>query len=93
MNRGNAVEGYDIERAKAFLTAARDKFEDKFIMKRYLIDVVSDLCTGKDYMLVLNAIGRLTNDNVKKITDSKSDDMEKVIKSILLEYMQEEQAA
>ena len=93
MNGGNAVEGYDIERAKAFLTAARDKFEDKFIMKRYLIDVVSDLCTGKDYMLVLNAIGRLTNDNVKKITESKSDDMEKVIKSILLEYMQEEQAA
>ena len=93
MNGGNAEVGYDLERAKAFLTAARGKFDDKFIMKRYLIDVVSDLCIGEDYKLVLNAIGKLTKDNVKKIIDSKSDDVEKVIRRILSEYIQEGQAA
>ena len=93
MNGGNAEVGYDIERAKAFLAAARGKFDDKFIMKRYLIDVVSDLCIGEDYKLVLNAIGKLTKDNVKKIIDSKSDDVEKVIRRILSEYIQEGQAA
>lgn len=93
MNGGNAEVGYDLERAKAFLTAARGKFDDKFIMKRYLIDVVSALCTGKDYKLVLNAIDKLSKDNVKKIIESKSDDVEKVIRRILSEYIQEGQAA
>ena len=49
-------------------------------MKRYLIDVVSDLCTGKDYKLVLNAIGKFTKDNVRKITESKFDNKENMIK-------------
>ena len=49
-------------------------------MKRYLIDVVSDLCTGKDYKLVLNAIGKFTKDNVRKITKSKLDNKENMIK-------------
>lgn len=93
MNGGSAAEGYDIERANAFLAAARGKFEDKFIMKRYLIDVVLELSTQKGYHVVLNAIGRLTKDNVRKITESKPDDKEKVIKSILSEYMSEEQVA
>ena len=93
MNGGNAEEGYNIERADAFLTAARDKFEDKFIMKRYLIDVVSELSTQEGYHAVLNAISKLTKDNVRKITESKSDDVENVIKNILSEYMTEEQVA
>ena len=93
MNGGNAEEGYDIERAKAFLTAARGKFEDKFIMKRYLIDVVSELSMQKGYHVVLNAIGKLPKDNVRKIMESKPDDKENVIKNILSEYMSEEQAA
>lgn len=72
--------GYAIERVRAFLTATLRKFDDKFIMKRYLIDVVSDLCTGKDYKLVLNAIGKFTKDNVRKITKSKLDNKENMIK-------------
>lgn len=93
MNGGNAEEGYNIERADAFLAVARDKFEDKFIMKRYLIDVVSDLSKDRGYKPVLNAIDKLTKDNVKKITNSKSDDVENVIRSILSAYMSEEQVA
>lgn len=93
MNGGNAEEGYNIERAKAFLTAARGKFEDKFIMKRYLIDVVSEMSMQKGYHVVLDAMGKLTKDNVRKIMEAKSDDKEKVIKNILSEYMSEEQAA
>lgn len=93
MNGGNAEEGYNIERADAFLTVARDKFEDKFIMKRYLIDVVSDLSKDRGYKPVLNAIDKLTKDNVKKIINSKSDDVENVIRSILSAYMSEEQVA
>lgn len=93
MNGGNAEEGYNIERADAFLTVARDKFEDKFIMKRYLIDVVSDLSKDRGYKPVLNAIDKLTKDNVKKIIKSKSDDVENVIRSILSAYMSEEQVA
>ena len=80
MNGGNAEAGYAIERVRAILTATLGKFDDKFIMKRYLIDVVSDLCTGKDYKLVLNAIGKFTKDNVKKITESKLDNKENMIK-------------
>lgn len=93
MNGGNAEEGYNIERADAFLAVARNKFEDKFIMKRYLIDVVSDLSKDRGYKPVLNAIDKLTKDNVKKITNSKSDDVENVIRSILSAYMSEEQVA
>jgi hypothetical protein len=90
MNGGDAVEGYDIERANDFLTVARGKFDDKFIMNRYLINVVSNLCTGRDYKSVLNAIDKLSEDDVKTIIESKSDDKENVIKDILLEYMSEE---
>lgn len=93
MNGGNAEEGYNIERADAFLAVARAKFEDKFIMKRYLIDVVSDLSKDRGYKPVLNAIDKLTKDNVKKIINSKSDDVENVIRSILSAYMSEEQVA
>ena len=93
MNGGNAKEGYDIERAKAFLIAARKKFDEKFIKKRYLIKVVSELSMESGYQVVLKAIGKLTEDNVKEIIDSKSDDKEKVIKGMLLEYMSKEQAS
>lgn len=93
MNGGNAKEGYDIERAKAFLIAAREKFDEKFIMKRYLIKVVSELSMESGYQVVLTAIGKLTEDNVKEIIDSTSDDKEKVIKGMLLEYMSKEQAS
>ena len=93
MNGGNAKEGYDIERAKAFLIAAREKFDEKFIMKRYLIKVVSELSMESGYQVVLTAIGKLTEDNVKEIIDSKSDDKEKVIKRLLSEYMSKEQAS
>ena len=45
------------------------------------------------YQVVLKAIGKLTDDNVKKIIESKSDDKERVIKFMLLEYMSKEQAS
>ena len=93
MNGRNAEEGYNIERANAFLIAAREKFDEKFIMKRYLIKVVSELSMESGYQVVLKAIGKLTEDNVKEIIDSKSDDKEKVIKGMLLEYMSKEQAS
>ena len=93
MNGRNAEEGYNIERANAFLIAAREKFDEKFIMKRYLIKVVSELSMESGYQVVLTAIGKLTEDNVKEIIDSKSDDKEKVIKRLLSEYMSKEQAS
>ena len=93
MNGRNAEEGYNIERANTFLIAAREKFDEKFIMKRYLIKVVSELSMESGYQVVLTAIGKLTEDNVKEIIDSKSDDKEKVIKRLLSEYMSKEQAS
>lgn len=93
MNGRNAEEGYDIKRANAFLKVAREKFEDKFIKKRYLIDVVSDLCTGRDYNMVFAAIEKLSESNVNKITSTRSDDVEQVIKRMLSEYMLEDTTA
>jgi hypothetical protein len=66
------VEGLDYERATRFLTAARSKFDDKFISKRYLIDVVIDLQSIRGAEAVIDAIHLLPANKVKEIDQAKA---------------------
>lgn len=93
MNGEDVQFEYDIERAKAFLHTASKKFEDSFIKKRYLIDVVSSLCAGRDYTIVLDAVDKLSAREVSAINGAKSDDKEGLIMKYLKQHLSEQNAA
>lgn len=93
MNGKDAEKGFDIKRAEDFLAVALDKFELKFVQKRYLIDVVSELSVGRDYKLVLDAVGKLTENNVSQLMQTKSDDKEREIREMLTELITTEQVS
>ena len=84
----DARDDYDIERAKCFLDAARVKFEDTFIAKRYLIATVIDLSTKKGYEAVCNALPKLSANTVKRVLEAKSDDKQAILKNALLNLLQ-----
>lgn len=83
----DAKEGYDFERAEYFLKKARTKFDDAFIGKKYLITAVMELSIKKGYEKVSDAIERLSENQVKRILDAKSDDKISTIKNMLQGFL------
>lgn len=80
-------EGYDLERAEYFLEKAHKRFDDAFIGKKYLISAVKDLSIKKGYEKICDAIPKLTDNQVKRIQDAKSDDKISVIKTVLTNHL------
>lgn len=78
-----AKEGYDFDRAEYFLAKAHRKFDDSFIGKKYLISAVIELSLKKGYEKVCDVIPKLSDNQVKRILDAKSDDKIGIIKTVL----------
>ena len=76
-------EGYDFDRAEYFLAKAHKKFDDTFIGKKYLISAVIELSLKKGYEKVCDVIPQLSDNQVKRIIDAKSDDKIGIIKTML----------
>lgn len=76
-----APSGYNIERANKFIETARMKFSDKFIRKRYLINVVIELMKKYEFETIISAIPRFSDDSVKFILEAKPDAAENTIQT------------
>ena len=74
---------YNLERAKYFLDAARTKFDNSFIAKRYLITVVADLSTEHGYKLVCDALKQMPDAIVKRVLEAKSEEKQSILKMTL----------
>ena len=74
---------YNLERAKYFLDAARTKFKDTFIAKRYLITVVADLSTEHGYKRVCDALKQMPDAIVKRVQEAKSEEKQGILKMTL----------
>lgn len=72
----------DLERADEFLQAV-EKFEDKFVAKRYLIDEAMALSTRYGYKAVFKAISELTDKERELITEVKRSEVCSTIRDIL----------
>lgn len=83
MQGKSAKDGYDLERAEYFMEKAHKRFDDAFIGKKYLISAVIDLSTKKGYEKVCDVIPMLSDNQVKRILESKSDDKIPIIKTAL----------
>ena len=92
MEGKDAREGYNLERAEYFLEKARVKFEDVFIGKKYLISAVSDLSSDEGYKRVCDVLPKLSSNNVKRILDEKSDEKIALIKTLLQNLLEKNQA-
>lgn len=79
----DAKEGYDFDRAEYFLDKAHAKFDDAFIGKKYLISAVIELSLKKGYEKVCDVIPMLSDNQVKRILEAKSDDKNGIIKTAL----------
>lgn len=90
MQGKDAREGYNIDRAEYFLEKARDKFEDVFIGKKYLISAVSDLSSDEGYKRVCDVLPKLSSNSVKRILEEKSDDKIALIKTMLLNLLEKQ---
>ena len=73
----------DLERAKVFLEAARTKFDNSFIAKRYLIRAVIALSNAEGYPKVCEAITKLTDGDLRSIKGVSPDVKEQTIKTCL----------
>jgi hypothetical protein len=82
----------DLERGNKFVEAAKEKFDVKFIAKRYLIDAVIDLSSqsGYDYDDVLLALSCLNDKEVRHIIVAKSCYKPEVIKEVLTSNLKTE---
>lgn len=85
------VSGYNLERAKLFIESAKKAgFEDSFIAKRYLIDVIIDLASSnKDNIelcksICVNKLAKITKDSRDKILKAKTFQKEDAIKTAIL---------
>lgn len=74
---------YNLERAKYFLDAARTKFKDTFIAKRYLITVVADLSTEHGYKRVCDVLKQIPDAIVKRVQEAKSEEKQGILKMTL----------
>lgn len=74
---------YDVIRAKCFLEAARKRFGDGFISKRYLVSVVVDLSTKYGYKTVCKAVEQIPEDTIKRVLKAKADDKQPILKASL----------
>lgn len=86
--KGQPIKGeYDLERAERFLNAARSKFVENFISKRYLINAVIRSITAKGADAAIEAIKNFNQGVVKKIYEAKYGDKENIIRSVLKELL------
>lgn len=76
----------NLERGNKFIEVATAKFDEKFVTKRYLIDAVINL-SSHGFEKVLEAMAKLSEEEVNKITSAKSDEISVTINEILSSHL------
>lgn len=81
---------YDLERANAFLDAAGKHFEDKYLVKHYLIEGVCRISKEYGYKRVINVVNGFSADEVERMRTANSDNAIKVVVNVLKSHLQDE---